>query len=1480
MALDKLTIINNGGLSTTSDYRVGVLTAIKFVGPIESESATFTGSVSIGGTLTYEDVTNIDSVGLVTARDGIFLPDTKKAQFGNTAADPDLEIYHGGTASYISHSGTGNLFIHSDTVAIRKQNQQAYFVGVNGQSKLYEGGSERLVTTDKGITVGTGVTIETNGNSNFVGVSSLGTGATGAVYLYNPDADALSGTTNDIYGWKAKTYESGLQVNSTLYLSRSGSNGLSLGYNNATGSSITANSGFMNISVPHGPPMYLRAFKFYLQNGHANATFAEINTDASANNEVKLFYGNVKKFETVSSGVNVVGTTTTTQLAVTGVSTFTGDIKLSVDGLQALAVKNFGYSGSYKSIMVGNPNSNTGVVALNVDVSGISGSQFHAKDQVVTGYRGFLTPNAAGNNFIGVFSRDGSADKIYFGPSILSGLPNGPITATTSNVGINVTDPDSTLEINKGSEGRYLRIGGDNASNGRALTFTSSTGNTGSNGALHTISATSGNGAIALDTGGTERLHIDASGDVKVTSRGSNNSGAPFYVAVTGKSSVDYSGGGDDTACLRIVDNGTNNSYFHGLELRTKQGGDVRLYAQDKGNDVSDFVVAVDNSGLAERLRISSGGQVRMNTAGAPAADLHVGGTGESLNAYFQTSRVSGAYHHYAIGNSGATLGYIGSAGQISSTGSSTGFAFRSQGHLEFCSGGSTQRVRITNGGNVQIVSRGSTTPGAPLYVAVTGKSSVTYAGGNDDTACVRIEDEGSSDGYYHGLEFRTKRSGDTRIYAQDIGQNLADLVFATDSGSGGSAGIKERLRITSDGIVDITGKLRIDIASSGGAGSGTAEGIFLRNTTESDNNAVTIFGGADDYNTAASAINFVNVDHSANYGDITFDTRGSGGYSERLRITSTGLVKIDEASPVAGTNGENALLQVKSTSQYDGLLLGHGYGYGTIGKGSGGALIYTGNASPGNLGGTETIMHDWWSGSAGGGGPNRLMMLTTSGNVSIGGRDEALSNYAAGNTTTKLAVVDNGAGSGYHEVAHFTAGTDSNDTGAIVRITQFNNDRGLYIKAGRGSGDRAKAIFGLRNSGATDSDKLTINQSGEIEIATRNSGNTGDFTLKIGSFGIRTEDTGGYNWWRIDRNYGGMNPFIAMRADGRIGIGEENPDRRLHLKDPAQIKLESTGTGNWSGLQFMASSGTNNYDAYMGMQDSDGVFFIDNNSNGIDFSINRDGKVQIGPIVNGGAANVLDMGNATGNRGISFGGESFNYTNIWTEYGSGDLWLACGLRPVGTSAGFYSSYGSAMGRAAIQIDAFGNDGIHFYTSTGQTVAKDGAITVNERVHISGGGITRFKINKNSTAVEITTHGDGTHSFGDEARLDFLMKNEVNQSTGNPAARIASYLQRGNNGYGLKFYVRYSAGTFIESLNLTADYHVLPGVDGTADLGSTSKRWRDVYTSDLDLSNETKGGNSIDGTWGSYKIEEGEDDLFIINRRNGKKYKFNLTEVS
>ena len=70
-----------------------------------------------------------------------------------------------------------------------------------------------------------------------------------------------------------------------------------------------------------------------------------------------------------------------------------------------------------------------------------------------------------------------------------------------------------------------------------------------------------------------------------------------------------------------------------------------------------------------------------------------------------------------------------------------------------------------------------------------------------------------------------------------------------------------------------------------------------------------------------------------------------------------------------------------------------------------------------------------------------------------------------------------------------------------------------------------------------------------------------------------------------------------------------------------------------------------------------------------------------------------------------------------------------------------------------------------------------------------------------------------------------------------------------------------------------------PTTNNYSDLGTSVNRWRNIYTNDLNLSNKD-GANDVDGTWGNYTIQEGESDLFLINNRNGKKYKFNLTEVS
>jgi hypothetical protein len=73
--------------------------------------------------------------------------------------------------------------------------------------------------------------------------------------------------------------------------------------------------------------------------------------------------------------------------------------------------------------------------------------------------------------------------------------------------------------------------------------------------------------------------------------------------------------------------------------------------------------------------------------------------------------------------------------------------------------------------------------------------------------------------------------------------------------------------------------------------------------------------------------------------------------------------------------------------------------------------------------------------------------------------------------------------------------------------------------------------------------------------------------------------------------------------------------------------------------------------------------------------------------------------------------------------------------------------------------------------------------------------------------------------------------------------------------------------------------HVLPATDDAVDLGSSSKQWRDIYTGDINLNNTKTRDNEVDGTRGSWTIQEGSDDLFLLNRLNGKKYKFKLEEM-
>jgi hypothetical protein len=84
----------------------------------------------------------------------------------------------------------------------------------------------------------------------------------------------------------------------------------------------------------------------------------------------------------------------------------------------------------------------------------------------------------------------------------------------------------------------------------------------------------------------------------------------------------------------------------------------------------------------------------------------------------------------------------------------------------------------------------------------------------------------------------------------------------------------------------------------------------------------------------------------------------------------------------------------------------------------------------------------------------------------------------------------------------------------------------------------------------------------------------------------------------------------------------------------------------------------------------------------------------------------------------------------------------------------------------------------------------------------------------------------------------------------------------------------------ISSGDITATGHVLPGATDTYDLGSVSAVWRNIYTGDLHLSNKFKEkGNIVDGTKGNWTLQEGQDDIFMINNISGEKFKIKLDKI-
>ena len=172
------------GLSGTPDIIVGVLTA---------SSGSFSGNVSVGGTLTYEDVTNIDSVGIVTARGGLVTQKMLKEEVNVTA----------GKLSDNTNIYLENGCVHIFTTAESTTSTPAikYNATTNLKDKMSVGESVvvTLITTANASAYSANITIDGDAvTENWVGGSAPADGGSSGVDIHSFTIIkvASSGTTD------------------------------------------------------------------------------------------------------------------------------------------------------------------------------------------------------------------------------------------------------------------------------------------------------------------------------------------------------------------------------------------------------------------------------------------------------------------------------------------------------------------------------------------------------------------------------------------------------------------------------------------------------------------------------------------------------------------------------------------------------------------------------------------------------------------------------------------------------------------------------------------------------------------------------------------------------------------------------------------------------------------------------------------------------------------------------------------------------------------------------------------------------------------------------------------------------------------------------------------------------------------------------------------------------------------------------------